>query len=194
MRVRPVVLAACALACLAGRATADVIQPPVTDAYGWADGEARTFSLTWNGQTSTFSVDKVGSATYHTLEQCCTDMVNRITEINPGSSLLFSGLVLNSRPIGLSFLDGINFDLLRAESPSFSSLDGYVTLELSPASRVSKPVFDFSPLVGVSMEGEGSSPGSEGSVPAVPEPASLVLMGTGLIAVGKLMHRRKPQA
>ena len=119
------VLAACLLSSLlSASALADPIQPPVTDAFGWADGEARRFSLSWNGTQAAFSVDQVGSSTYTSLETCCDDVFSRIRDLNPGGSLLFNGLALNTMPISTSFVDGLNLALLKSQTHNIATLDG----------------------------------------------------------------------
>jgi hypothetical protein len=193
MRSRHLAFAACLVAALSGRAMADTITPPATDAYGWADGESRKFSLTWNGRAANFSVDKVGTSSYRTLDQCCTDMFSRIMDINPGSSLLFTGLRLNTMPINTTFVDGLNLDLLRGESANIASLTGMITLQLPPDARRGKPVFDFSPLEQPSPVLAQSLLRQESAqLPPepVPEPATLLLMGSGLLAVARFAQKK----
>lgn len=191
MRFRVPVFAACLVALLAGRAPADTILPPVTDANGWADGEARKFSLTWNGQASTFTVDKVGTSTYRTLDQCCSDMFSRVLEINPGASLLFTQLALNTMPINTTFVDGLNLDLLRSETANIASLTGLITLQLPPDARRGKAVFDFAPLSAPLAEDEDPMVVASVAPPEqVPEPATLMLMGMGLLGVARMARKR----
>lgn len=193
MRSRHLVFAACLIAALSGRSMADSITPPTTDAYGWADGEARKFSLTWNGRTANFSVDKVGTSSYSTLDQCCADMFSRIVEINPGGSLLFTGLRLNTMPVDTTFVDGLNLELLRGESANIASLTGMITLQLPPDARRGKPVFDFSPLETASpLIAQAMSAPTREMVPStpVPEPATLLLMGSGLLAVARFAQKK----
>jgi hypothetical protein len=187
MRVPSLVLAACVLVAGSWRVAADPISPP-SSLSGWADDEARRFALTWDGQIAAFSVDQVGTSTSRTLDQCCTDLFAQMASLHQGSTLLVSGLVLNgTTPVGKTFADGINFQSLRDVTPNITSLTGYLTLDLPFAAGPF--VLDFSPQL---VPPDGDPPLQE-PVPSVPEPTTLMLMGTGLLAIGKLMQRRQPR-
>lgn len=191
MRSRVPVLAACLLSSLlSASALADPIQPPVADAFGWADGEARRFSLTWNGTQAAFSVDQVGSSTYGSLETCCDDVFSRIRDLNPGGSLLFNGLALNTMPISTSFVDGLNLELLKSQTHNIATLTGYVTLQLPPDLRRGRAVLDFTPLAAPGPDMLFARPGSASRIADVPEPATLLLIGTGLVGLARLVRKR----
>jgi hypothetical protein len=123
-------------------------------------------------------------------------MFSRILELNPGGSLLFTGLALNTMPVNTTFVDGLNLDLLRAESANIASLTGYMTLQLPPDVRRGKAVFDFTPLVfqdqplAVAADAAGVRHATE-QVTAVPEPGTLALVGAGLLGVARLARKRR---
>jgi hypothetical protein len=179
MRLRVLALAIVLLPALAGsRVSADPIHPPSVEAFGWADGESRRFDLSWNGTLATFSVDRVGSSTYTSPVDCCSDVFDRVRELNPGSSLLFSGLEFNTIPINTTFVDNLNFDLLRAQLDNLVSLTGYVTLDLPADLRRARPTLAFA----ASQFDEPSD--------AIPEPSLLLLVGCGLLAAGRAARKR----
>ena len=163
-------------------AAADPISAPGS---AWGDGEGRNFELLWNGSQAVFSVDNVGTSVYTSLDDCCSDVFQRVRDLNKGSSLTFSNLVLNwGYKINTVFTDDLDFSLLKANGfDNLVSLTGIVTLNLSPDSgRQPFLNFDGSPVDEMPMSANGFR--------SVPEPGLLLLIGSGLVGVSTMARRR----
>ncbi len=179
MRLTALVLAS-VLACAAVPAWADPIEigPPSVDPYGWTDNEARTFSLTKAGSFYTLSVEGVGSARYSDLDQCCTDVFGRVLSLYPGSTLHFTRLALNTLSIQTEFWDDLNLSLLRrAGLDNLGTLTGLVTLDVPDVVASGPKTLTF-------------AAGMEQMRVAVPEPATWLLLGAGLVGLGRRIARR----
>ncbi len=186
MRPRYLVLALLFL--VVARATsADPITAPGST---WNSGEGRNFELLWNGSVGTFSVDDLGTSVYTSLSDCCREVFDRVRDLNQGSSLTFSGLVLNWYvPISTVIEDDLDWNLLAASGfDNLRSLTGVVTLTTSPLARQGQPLlaFDLAP--------EEDSVQSNGTQQSIPEPGVLLLIGTGLLGCSTLARRRMARA
>ena len=182
MRARHLLLA-CLLVASAQAATADPITAPGAT---WNSGEGREFELLWNGSVGTFSVEGLGTSVYTSLSDCCSDVFDRVRVVNPGSSLTFSGLVLNwYMPISPVIEDDLDWSLLGASGfDNLRSLTGLVTLTTSPLARLGEPVLN----VNVGIEGGATQGDSEAQ--SIPEPGALMLVGTGLVGLAAVIRRR----
>lgn len=177
MRVRHLVAAALFLVA-AQSVSADPLTAPTAS---WADGEGRNFELLWSGEQATFSVDGVGTSVYTSLDDCCSDVFDRVRSLNPGSTLTFSQLVLNWGPrIDTVLHDDLDWSLLRASGfDNLISLAGVVTLNVSTSARRGPAVLAFNAPY--------EEPPDEKQVP---EPGILLLVGSGLLGFATLGRRR----
>jgi hypothetical protein len=177
------------LASASGTASAAPItlDPPTTGSYGWADNESRAFSLARVGSTYTLSVQGVGSSEYSSMTECCTDVFGRVLELFPGGTLHFTRLSLNTMPVQTEFWDDLNLTVLqRAGLDNLGTLTGLVTLDV-PDGQVRGPrtlafTGDFSEPLMAPMALPTRS---------VPEPSTMVLVGAGLLGLGRLLRRRR---
>jgi hypothetical protein len=182
-------LASCAVALLALAAPlwAAPIEPPSVDSFIWNNGESKGFSLTWDGDQAVFTLDGVGTGVYESLADCCTDTFDRVRELHPGATLTFTDLAINTLPVNTVFVDNLNLSLLKTGAlDNLGLLTGLVTLEWDdPFTRM--PLMSFSVLIPDETVafGENDEP-----VTAVPEPATLFLLGSGLLAVSFVARNR----
>lgn len=182
MRARHLVLALLFVAS-ARAASADPITAPGSS---WNDGESRGFELLWNGSVGTFSVEGLGASVYTSLTDCCREVFDRVREVNPGSSLTFSGLILNWYvPISTVIEDDFDWSLLQAQGfDNLLSLTGMVRLTTSPTARLGQPVLGFN-----AEPGDGLVVRQASQQP-IPEPSALVLVGTALLGLSTAIRRR----
>jgi hypothetical protein len=166
-----------------GAAAPIQLPPVVTDTYDWQVGEARAFSLTWDGVYATFSVEGVGTSTYDSLDACCTDLFTRVKDVYPSAGLQFSGLAINTYPVDIIVSDNLDLTLLKqAGLDNLATLTGFATLV--PGSPRIMPLLAF----------DGGSYGTiDGDVAPtpVPEPATLALIGVGLLGTSWGLRKKK---
>lgn len=167
--------------------TATPIQVPVvTDTYDWQFGDTRAFSLTWNGVFATFAVQEVGTATYASLDACCTDLFDRVKQVYPGATLQFSGLAINTYPVDMIVYDNLDLTLLKqAGMDNLATLTGFATLLNGQPSRTMPQLF---------FDGGYVDTGNAEIAPtAIPEPATVALIGAGLLGTSWGLRKRKKQ-
>jgi hypothetical protein len=178
MRVLPI-LCAVVLLSLSAPVWAAPIEPPSADSYVWNNGESKAFSLTWDGSQAVFALDGVGTGTYETLAECCTDTLDRVRELHPGATLTFTDLAINTLPVNTIFVDNLNLSLLKTGAlDNLGLLTGLVTLEWDdPFARM--PLMSFSVFVPDDTVALGET--DQPQITAVPEPTTLMLLGWGLL-------------
>lgn len=162
------------------------LDPPTTGAYGWADNESRAFSLAKVGSLYTLSVQGVGSSQYFSLTECCTDVFGRVLELFPGGTLHFTRLSINTMPVQTEFWDDLNLTVLqRAGLDNLGTLDGLVTLDVPDGQSRGPKTLAFSGDYSASLIQPMALP-----VGNVPEPTALLMVGAGLLGLGRLLRRR----
>ncbi len=159
---------------------------PSTDSYLWDNGEAKDFTLSWDGTLGTFEVEDIGTAYYGSLQDCCTDTFDRVRYVYPGAMLTFTDLSINTMPVNTVFEDNLDLTLLsQGALDNLFLLTGQVTLHWDdPFARM--PVLHFAAVPENYMDPQGeTSP--------VPEPASLFLVGSALFS-GSIWARRRQRS
>lgn len=194
MRWLPALLVASLLG-VVNPASAGPVGTPTSESYAWANGESKAFELTWNGTQATFAVEGLGTAVYDSLLSCCTDTFDRVREVHPTASLTFSDLAINTLPVNTVLLDDLNLSLFRQGAlDNLGMLTGRVTLQWDdPFARMALMSFDGGNPYGIDVPVESFA--IQESIPeaAVPEPATLILLGSGLVGVSSLARRRRHQ-
>lgn len=192
---------------LLGLSPALVSAAPITthstsSGYGWADGQTRSFSLSWDGQEAVFAVDGIGTATYGSVQDCCLDLIERVGEIRPGGYFELSRIVINSIPLSTTIQDTLDLAMLRQTAfHNVGLLTGDLTLRW-PSPGGPPPGDDpygnhyASMMVrGVPSTDLGfgalSSGLADDDSSSVPEPASALLVGLGLLGAAGLARRRR---
>jgi hypothetical protein len=171
------------LAPVAPCAATPIQVPVVTDTYDWQFGETRAFSLTWNGVFATFTVQGVGTASYLSLDACCTDLFDRVKQVYPGATLQFSNLAINTYPVDMIVYDNLDLTLLKqAGMDNLATLTGFATLQTG------QPLRTMPQLV---FNGGYVDTTNALSPTAVPEPATLALIGAGLLGTSWGLRRRR---
>ena len=154
MRLTAILLTAtCGWFCASAPAAAAplAIDPPSTGVYGWADNEARAFSLSLPRGSSTYTlwIEGIGTSHYSSLASCCTDVFGRVLDLYPGGTLHFSRLAINSMPTNTEFWDDLNLTVLsRAALDNLGTLTGVVTL---PLKKVALEGMESLPKIGLAL-------------------------------------------
>jgi hypothetical protein len=162
---------------------------PISDSYTWANGDSKSFELSWDGAQTFFTVQDLGTAIYDSLGGCCTDTFDRVRELYPGGSLTFTNLALNTLPVNTVFVDNLDLSLFRQGAlDNLGVLTGTVTLEWDdPFARMAVLSFVARPEGGLTALAEAQ----EEVVATVPEPATLLLVGGTLLGGSWLERRRR---